>query len=205
MMEKVAPVARLTLHHELIRKGVHLATASIPVAYFLGTPRGTIEALLAVASVIALLVEGSRRASTRIGAAFERAFGVLLRQRERTAITGATWLVLACLGAVLVFSRSAAIAALWCATVGDPAATIAGRVWTAARVPPADTRTGKTIIGSLACIALSFAGAWMLAGYALPQALTIAVAAAAAEGLPGRLNDNVRVTGAAGAIAQMLA
>jgi hypothetical protein len=45
----------------------------------------------------------------------------------------------------------------------------------------------------------------VLANYAVSAALIVAFVAAVAEGLPVRLDDNIRVAGAAGAIAQLLA
>lgn len=193
------------LRRELARKALHLTAVSIPVAYDRGVSRETVEAVLAVTSGVALVIEGARRTSVPFGAMFDRGFGALLRQREKTAFTGATWLALSCFGVVLLFSRNAAIAALWCVTVGDPAAAIAGRAWKTAHPPPPGMDGRKSLIGSLACAAASFVGVWVLADYAVSAALIIAFVAATAEGLPVRLDDNIRVAGAAGAIAQLLA
>jgi dolichol kinase len=193
------------LRRELARKALHLTTVVIPVAYDRGASRETVATVLAVASGVALVIEAARRTSVPFGVMFGRRFGALLRQREKTAFTGATWLALSCFGAVLLFSRHAAIAALWCVTVGDPAAAIAGRAWKAAHPPASGMDSRKSLIGSLACAAVSFAGVWVLANYAVSAALIVAFVAAAAEGLPVRLDDNIRVAGAAGAIAQLLA
>jgi phytol kinase len=195
----------ITLRQELKRKALHLATAAIPVAYYLGTPRETVQTILAVASGTALVVEVARRTSAPFRALFFRRFGALLREREETAFTGATWLALSCLGAALLFSRNAAIAGLWCVTVGDPVAAIAGRTWKTFRTSSMETDGRKSLAGSLACAAASFVGVCVLAGYAPGAALAVACTAAAAEGLPGRLDDNIRVAGAAGAMAQLLA
>ncbi len=195
----------LALRHEFVRKALHLSAGVFPVAYAIGASRNTLEMVLAVIGALAILTEGLRRANATVGAAFERIFGSLTRRHERRSITGATWLALSCLVAVVVLSRRAAIAALWCAAIGDPAATIAGRVWTTSAAAKSGARGGKTIMGSLACVAASFVGVWMLAGYPPATAVVIAVAAAAAEAMPTRIDDNVRVTTVAGAIAQLLA
>lgn len=195
----------LTLRHEFVRKALHLLAGVIPVAYSLGASRHELETILVIAGSLALLVEGLRHASTAAGTAVNRAFGPLMREHEKKAITGATWLALSCLVLVVVLSRGAAIAALWCVTVGDPAATLAGRAWTASHRVRSATTSGKTIAGTLACAAASFAGAWMLAGYSPAAAAAIAAAGAAAEAMPWRLDDNVLVAGAAGAVAQLLA
>jgi dolichol kinase len=170
----------------------------------MGAPRNAIAIALAAASVIALLFEFLRRSSARFRTQFELAFGSLLRSREKTGISGATWLALSCFVCVVSLSRSAAIAALWCAAVGDPAGTIAGR-WISGS-PNANRETGgKTIVGSIGCLTASFAGVWMLAGYSPAIAIVVAVAATVAEAWPVTIDDNVRVAAAAGAIAQFLA
>jgi dolichol kinase len=196
---------QLGLRRELARKALHVTTVVIPVAYNRGASRETVETVLALASGVALVIEAARRTSVPFGSMFDRRFGALLRQREKTAFTGATWLVLSCFGAVLLFSRNAAIASLWCVTVGDPAAAIAGRAWQAAHRPASGMDSRKTFIGSLACAAASFVGVWVLADYAVSATLVVALVAAVAEVLPVRLDDNIRVAGAAGAMAQLLA
>lgn len=195
----------LSLRQEFLRKGLHLAAAGFPVAYSLGASQGTLEATLATVVALALLTEALRRMIPAFGAAFDGLFGTLTRGHEKRSITGATWLALSCLVAVVALSRGAAIAALWCATAGDPAATIAGRLWTFTRAKQSPNTGRKTLIGSLACAAVSFAGVWTMAGYRPALAIVIAVAAAAAEAMPSQLDDNIRVAGAAGIVAQLLA
>jgi phytol kinase len=194
----------LSLQREFVRKSLHLAAAVFPVAYSLGVDRAALVWVLAATSIIALLVEWLRRSNMTFAAAFARTAGTLTRPTERESMTGATWLALSCLFAVAVLSRQAAIAALWCATVGDPAATIAGRLWTM-RHKARDPQPGrKTVAGSLACASISFAGAWLLGGYVPVLAVAIAAVATIAEGMPVRIDDNIRVIAASGAIAQLL-
>ena len=200
----VAAGQELALRHELIRKSFHLAAAVFPVAYSLGMPQRILVESLSVVATVALATEMLRRTSAPGRAAFDRVFGSLTRGHEKQSVTGATWLALSCLAAAALLSRQAAIAALWCATVGDPVAAIGGRLWSLTK-----TRAGepavKTLAGSLSCAAASFAGVWMLAGYSPAAAALVAATATAAEAIPVRLDDNVRVTGAAGIVAQLLA
>ena len=194
----------LSLRQEFVRKALHLAAAVFPIAYALGAPRGAIMIALAVTSAIALLLEWLRRTNENVRSLFERFFGELVRPHERRAITGATWLALACFLAVLVFARNAAIAALWCATVGDPAASLFGK-WVSRKSAATAGNAGKTTIGSLGCLIASFGGVWLVAGYAPLSAALIALAATIVEAWPVQLDDNIRVAAAAGAIAQLLA
>jgi dolichol kinase len=194
----------LSLRHELVRKALHLGAAVFPLAYALGVSRGLITAVLAAVSVLAISTELLRRSSAPFAAAFDRTFGSLLREREKNHVTGATWLALSCCVAAAVLSRNAAIAALWCATVGDPAATIIGK-WMNQSSAPGDQGGGKTIAGSLGCAVASFAGVWMIADYPPAIAVAIAAMAAIAESMPVSIDDNIRIVVGAGAIAQLLA
>jgi dolichol kinase len=194
----------LSLRQEFVRKALHLAAAVFPVAYALGAPRGVIVVALSVTSAIALLLEWQRRTNEKVRVVFDRFFGAIVRSHEHRSITGATWLSLACLVAVLVFARNAAIAALWCATVGDPAASLFGK-WVAGKSATTAEKAGKTTVGSLGCLTVSFGGVWILAGYPALSAALIALAATIVEAWPVQLDDNVRVAAAAGAIAQLLA
>ena len=201
----VAAGRGLVLRDELIRKGFHLVAAVFPIAYGTGVPRRILVQSLAAVAAVALATETVRRMSPSGRAMFDRLFGSLTRAHEKQSITGATWLALSCLAAVALLSREAAVAALWCAAVGDPVAAIAGRLWAQARGAHEPASGRKTPAGSLACAAASFAGVWMLAGYPPVRAVLVAAAAAVAEVMPVRLDDNIRVTGAAGIVAQLLA
>ena len=157
-------------------------------------PRAVAATALAALALIALLVELAR-ARTATGARwFARAFTPLLRAHEGHALTGATWLLASmCLGVALL-PLPAAIAATWAAAVGDAAAALVGMRWGRHRSP----RDGKSLEGSLACAAASFAGAWLVARLAPPLALVAALVAAVAERLPWPRDDNARLVALVG-------
>jgi hypothetical protein len=52
---------------------------------------------------------------------------------------------------------------------------------------------------------ISAFGVWAIAGYGVVPAGIIAVAATAAEAFPGPVDDNARITAAAGLVAALLA
>jgi dolichol kinase len=195
----------LPARREAVRKALHLAVAVVPVVYSLGAGRTMLLWSLAAFGGVALVIEASRLSNSTFSVAFGRTFGSLSRPHEEHSITGATWLLLSCFVAVLVLSRQSAIAAMWCGTVGDPAATIVGRSWTMLRPPDGIGGTRKTIAGSAACAAASFAGVWPLAHCSPAAAAVIALAAAVAERLPVDLDDNIRVVAAAGIAARLIA
>ena len=167
--------------------------------YSRGTPRRVIVAFFGAAAAIALVLEWARRALPAVRAAFNGLFGPLLKDQERSGITGATWLAVAGLAVVVVLRRDAAVAALWCATAGDPAASLAGRAWHSRR--PAKASAGKTHVGSAACFATSLAGVYAIAGVAIGPAVAVALAATIAERLPIAPDDNVRIALTAGVTA----
>ena len=189
-------LASFTAGQELRRKALHLATAVIPILYASRVDRSLLLVVLATGTVVALTIEWLRWNHAAAKALFERVFGSLLRPHEQRSLSGATWLCLSCLLAVLLLPRAAAVAAMWCATMGDSVAALVGRAWSGAR-HGADGG-GKTTIGSVACWAVSAAGVFVLAGYGLIPALWIGAAAAAAERPAAPLDDNLRVMVAAG-------
>lgn len=197
MSEEVAAGA-LSVRAELARKALHLSTAIVPLAWGLGfVTAASVRAALVAAVVVALSVELARRTWPGAQRQFHVRFGGILRVHEARAFTGSTWLALAMLAVVLVFPARAAIAALWAAAVGDGLASIVGRL--TSRDP-----SRKTWAGSLACAAATAAGAWWLVDAAIGPAILVGIAAAAAERPRVALDDNVRVTVAAGVAAWAL-
>lgn len=186
-----------SLARELTRKLLHLATALVPVGYHYGVPRDWIVAAFGAGTVVAFGVEWLRRNNPTVGTHFAGWFGSLLRPHEHRQLTGATWLCLSCLAAVLLLPAPAAIAAMWCATIGDPAAAIIGRALAGGG--------RKSWAGSIACLVTSALGVWWLTPLGPAAALTVGTVAALAERPAGPLDDNVRVTAAAGVAALLLA
>lgn len=197
-MSEAVAAGVLPVRAELARKALHLSTAIVPVAWGLGfVTAPTVRAALVAAVAVALSVELARRTWPGAQRQFHARFGAMLRAHEARAFTGSTWLALAMLAVVLLFPAPAAIVALWAAAVGDGLASIVGRL-------TSHDASRKTWAGSLACVAATAAGAWWLAGAAIGPALLVGVAAAAAERPRVTLDDNVRVTVAAGAAAWVL-
>jgi dolichol kinase len=189
-----------TLQPEAARKAIHLVAGSLPVMYACGLDRGALLTLLGIASAIAVGIEGARHASPRAQAMFERGVGPMLRRHEHRGVTGATWLALSLLAAVLFLPQKPAIATLWCATIADPVASIVGR---AGGHP--SPRLAKTGLGSAACLLLAFVGVKFVAGFAPGVALAIAGAAMMAERYPGPFDDNLTVAAGVALVAGVAA
>lgn len=142
-----------------------------------------------------MLIEGARHLSARAAHVFDATFAALLRPHEGAGITGATWLAIAMLGAMLVFPPGAAVVALWAVAAGDGAASVIGRLTAHRRAEP---RAGKTIAGSFACAVVTAAGTLWLTDATPLVAVAIGAITALAERPRGPLDDNLRVVAAAG-------
>ena len=184
------------------RKLIHLSTAALPVTWAYGIVDATqVRVLLAGALGVALGVEWGRWFSPAFRARFDALAGPLLKPHEALAITGATWLALAMLVAVVVFPEPAARAALWAGAIGDSAAALVGQAWQARA---GRARSEKSLVGSAACAVGTALGAAWLGGATLLVATSIGLVAAMAE-WPRRLgDDNLRVTLVAGGAAWLL-
>lgn len=184
------------------RKLIHLGTAVVPVAWSYGFVDVTGVRILLVAAVgVALVVEWARGRAPAFHARFQVTVGALLKPHEDNAITGATWLAMAMLIAVVALPEPAATTALWAGAVGDPAAALAGGAWQR-RAGLAEAE--KSLVGSATGGLVTALGAVWLGGATVLPAGVIGAAAAAAE-WPRRLgDDNLRVTLVAGAAAWLL-
>lgn len=191
-----------TLRGELARKGIHLATAVLPIGWALEVVTAQqVRAALGVAVMVALAVEFARYRGGAFGAAFTARVGAMLRAHERTALSGATWLAIGMWGAAMLAPVPAAIAALWAAAVGDAAAAIVGRAMQRWRARPAGT---KSLSGSLAAASLSTLGILWLTPASPLVALALGGVTALAEWPRAPGDDNVRVAFSVAAAAVLL-
>lgn len=180
---------RLSRQREIARKALHLIAIVFPVAFAAGATRTMMLVTLGVLAATALAVELVRQRHPRSRELFTRTAGALLRVHERERLSGATWLVLSLLGAVLVLPKDVAIAAMWSAAAGDASAAIVGRSFGGWR----EDRVGKTLVGSLACLVVSWWGIFAIAHLPLAESIVGATAAAAGERPTSPLDDNVRI------------
>lgn len=199
-----------TLRHELARKAIHLASATVPIAYAAGAPRAGVIGALAAAGVTAAGVEVARVRSPRVREVFDRAVGRLLRPHERGHWSGATWMCAAYLLAVLLFPRREAVAGMLAVALGDGMAAVVGRLAGRLRAgrrhagqlqPAPAVDGGKTWAGSVACWGATTLGALLIARTGVVAAVVCGMAAALAERPRWALDDNVRVALTAAAAA----
>jgi dolichol kinase len=185
--------ASLSFKHELTRKGLHILSTAVPIAYVAGVTRSVVVWGLSLALAVAVAVEVTRVRSARAWSLFDAGVGSLLREHERHGLSGATWLIVALLTAAAFFPRDIAIASMCAVSLGDAAAAIVGRT-----LAHADSTQRKSFAGSGACLAASAIGARAIAGFMWHEALIVGVLASLAERPRRPLDDNVRITIAVG-------
>lgn len=178
----------LTVRRELGRKAIHLLSSAIPLAYALGVGRSGLIAVLGAAVIIAVGIEIYRRRSDRGRRMFDARFGALLRPHEFLGLSGATWLVVSFLLAVVLYPPAIAITAMLAVSLGDAAAAIIGRTVGGLRAV-----AGKTTAGSLACFVVTTLATFFVARLSLSEAILAGALAAIAERPRRPMDDNLRI------------
>jgi dolichol kinase len=204
-----APANGLSYVAELRRKSLHLTALGFPVGIVL-VRRPVALAILISLAVFAVALDVLRQKSSAVREPFLRVFGGLMRPQEVPAdgaplvLNGAVWMCVAAAACAVLYPAPVAAAALIMQQMGDAAAAIVGRRYGTIRLPGLD----KTLQGSAALAVVAFATAWLFArlpveglAESLPASRLAAgaVAAAIAEALPLRVDDNLRVPLIAGA------
>lgn len=118
----------MTVKNEILRKSIHLFAIIFPVSYMVLT-KGTLIIVLGIATVLTLSVEMLRFRWPRFSRRFYGAVGSLLREHERTGLTGATTLIIGTFVTVLLFDRWVAIVALLFLVVSDAFGALVGKLW----------------------------------------------------------------------------
>lgn len=115
---------------EMVRKGIHLSSLSIPVVYYF-LNRTTALSILLPLTVLFLCADVARLFLPAVGRLSEKFFGWLLRQHERgdrgRRLTGATYVLLSAVLCVWIFPKVIVITAFAILIVSDSAAALIGR------------------------------------------------------------------------------
>jgi dolichol kinase len=185
---------------EFQRKAIHLSFLAVPLVYLYGWPKHVIRDLLLAAVVVAFGIELLRLNEPRVRLFFRQFFGNLIRRHEKRALLGSTYMLIAALISVELFTKPVCVAALGCLILGDSAASLVGK--TLGRTHPFGSR--KSIEGSLACLAVSFAFVYGVVHLPWPIALAGAVAGTLFEFMPLPLDDNFAIPLSAGFTMKLL-
>lgn len=174
-----------------------LVGLSIPMAA-LFLPTMVLLVALGAATGVFLVLDLVRLKAPGVNRWFLWLFRPLLRENEVSHLTGASYMLLASLIALLAFPRDIAVLALSFLAVGDAVATLVGQ-WTGRR-----KLLGKSLEGELACfiacVAIGFGFYQAGLNIALPTILVGSVCATLAEAIPLPIDDNLTMPLFAGAV-----
>jgi len=191
---------------EARRKAIHLTFIVLPLDVLHGwlswpRTRGQWRTVLVSAVVIAIAIDLVRLHDRRIRGFFRSFFGEMIREHEQFNLLGSTYLLLASLLAIELFTPAVAAAAIGFTVLGDGFAAIAGKAWGRQRF------FGKTLEGAATGLAACLAwAAYLVAGGHLTWevALAGALVASLVEFLPIPLDDNLGITLFAGYTMKLL-
>jgi dolichol kinase len=115
---------------ELLRKGIHLSSLSIPIVYYF-ISRQTALAILVPLTLAFLVSDVARLFSPVVGRMYHRYFGFLLRAHERNdrgrRLNGASYVLLSATLCVLAFPKVIFLTAFSILIVSDTSAALIGR------------------------------------------------------------------------------
>ncbi len=170
---------------EIQRKAIHLSFSLLPITlFFLSREVGT--GLTAALLILAIAVDVVRLRVRTVQRFFHRTFGTAMRPHEASELTGSTYLSLASLVCIVLFTVPIAVAALLFLTVGDTAAALVGQRWGKRRLRP-----GKTLEGTVACLFCCLVVVGVMPGLPLLPGLVGAVVATVVELLgTAAIDDN---------------
>jgi len=116
--------------NELLRKGIHLVSLSIPVIYYFITRELALSILVPLV-IFSLITDLSRYYFPNFGRFFYKIFGFLLRDHEKDhekkSLNGATYVLIAAVITVLIFPKVIAITAFAILILSDISAALIGR------------------------------------------------------------------------------
>ncbi len=192
-----------TLHHaatidykyELIRKGIHLFSLSIPIIYFFITKELALSILVPLTGAF-LVVDLARYYVPSVSVWFYRWFGWLLRHYEqdssRKRLNGATNVMIAATLCVFIFPKFIAITALAVLVLADSTSALVGRRFGR---QPFFAKSAEGALAFFVAGVLVILVTPKLGGFSLEYAFGIVAVAIATvvESLPSRIDDNISV------------
>ncbi len=169
-----------------LRKLLHLAMAALPAIGWRWSYRWEL-ALVGLFLAASLGVEVARRAWPEVNRLLWRLLPSVFREGEGRQVLGSTWFAVGAAATLLLFGRDTGGTALLFLIWGDAMAEVVGRRW-------GRGGQGKTVAGSLACLAACLVAAGVgvgLGGLHPGAALLGAAMATLVERRPPPPNDNV--------------
>ncbi len=117
---------------ELLRKGIHLLSLSIPITYIY-VDKGFAMTVLTIMAIVAVLLDILSKKNPYIRNLIYGNFGDMLRKHERKkkkfVLNGASWVLISAVITVFIFPKIIAVTAFIILIICDIAAALIGRKW----------------------------------------------------------------------------
>ena len=187
---------RLSRYREgiIARKLIHYSAASIPIGYYYFLNKSMAVSLLLIISFIVVFSDILRMVGPRTRRLYWKLFGWMTKRQElKQEFTGASFLFVGSLIAVLLFPKNIAVIALLFLTVGDPSACLIGVFFGKIK-----TFNKKTLEGTIAFILAGFLVTLLVVEIPLIYKLIAVTIASIVEMLPIKIDDNFTIPLSAG-------
>jgi len=123
---------KISLQSELLRKCIHISSAIIPLSYYIIDRKMEVY-ILSVFSFLLILMDTTKVRVNWVRKLYLKFLGPVLRRHEvhkkKLFFTGGTYLVIAFLICVFIFSKPVAITSMLIIVFCDSAAAIVGKVY----------------------------------------------------------------------------
>lgn len=122
--------ATIDYKSEILRKGVHLCSLSIPIFYYFVTKELALSIFIPIA-LISLLLDYGRYYNKSLADFIENVFGFMMRKHEKDSksknLSGATYVFISAVIVILLFPKVFAITGFAVLIIGDMSAALIGR------------------------------------------------------------------------------
>ncbi|MBA4311099.1 MAG: dolichol kinase [Chlorobiaceae bacterium] len=180
---------------EIVRKGIHLISLSIPITYYyLSKPAAL--AILIPMTIIFLSVDLSRYYNRTMEEWYFKYFGFLLRKRENDkknkTLNGATYVLISATLCVLIFPKIITITSFSILIISDIAAALVGRRFGKHKfIAKSVEGSAAFFITALAVIAIAPKIEYQLGEYLI--GMIAAFIGTVTEALPAEIDDNLSI------------
>lgn len=124
------PAGHVSFEFELMRKGIHMMSLSIPVVYYF-IPKDIALLILVPLTLIFVIGDALRSYHEPTFHLYHRIFGRMLRPHEKTrqkkTLNGASWVLISATFCVLIFPKLITITAFAILIISDTVAALVGR------------------------------------------------------------------------------
>jgi dolichol kinase len=122
----------ISLENEFLRKGIHLMSLAIPIAYIF-FPRDIALMILLPMTFIAVVTDTVTRFSDKAREIYLKYFGKMLRKhelsRKKFRLNGASWVLISASLMVLLFPKIITVTSFTILIISDMSAALVGRIY----------------------------------------------------------------------------